>query len=519
MMPERETARAEGASNPLREGMGEIREAGPATVVIFGASGDLANRKLLPALYDLAWEGLLHPDTAILGSSRSGFSDEEFRKRIRDSVEKARRPFDAAVFEQLTRHAGYEAGDFGDPDLYERLGRRLRHAAGRRGGDARGTLFYFSTPPKVYQTLAANLGKANLVRSPGDAAWTRVIVEKPFGHDLGTARSLNRSLHEVFAEEQVFRIDHYLGKETVQNILVFRLGNGFSEPLWNSRYVDHVQITAAESLGVGTRGGFYDGVGVVRDMLQNHMMQLLTLVCMEPPSRFDAKSVRDEKVKVLEAVTPFTVERVARDVVRAQYGAGMVDGRPVPGYREEDKVDPSSTTETYLAARFEVENWRWSGTPFYLRAGKRLPKRATEISIVFKQPPVSIFREEGVSPPRSNVLSLRVQPEEGISLSFGSKTPGQRLRIDDVRMDFLYATSFGEEAPQAYERLLLEAMVGDSTLFAREDEVDLAWGIVDGIVAGWEENGSRPQSYESGTWGPGEANALIERGGRFWERL
>ncbi|NNF07333.1 MAG: glucose-6-phosphate dehydrogenase [Candidatus Eisenbacteria bacterium] len=505
-------------ANPLREGLTESAEADPCTIVIFGASGDLTLRKLLPALYNLSWDGLLHPETNIVGTSRTEWSDEEFQDHIRSSIEEhSRRKFDENVFDQFLDRAGYVGGDFADPELYAQIRKKIE--ALQTSGKTRSVLFYFATPPKVYELIATKLSEAGMIRSIEDRAWSRVIVEKPFGRDQKTAQALNDALHQVLHEDQIYRIDHYLGKETVQNILVFRLGNGIFEPLWNSRYIDHVQITVAESLGVGSRAGFYEGVGVLRDMLQNHMMQLLSLVCMEPPNHFSPKAVRDEKVKVLEAIRPFTGEEVDRHVIRAQYEAGTVAGSPEPGYRAEENVAPDSETDTYMAVKFNVENWRWSGTPFYLRSGKRLPKRATEISIVFKRPPISIFREEGASEPQSNVLTLRVQPEEGISLSFGSKQPGQRLRIDDVRMDFLYSTSFGQQAPEAYERLLLDAILGDSTLFAREDEVVLAWGLIDAIAKRWEEKGEPPLQYPAGTWGPGAANDLLEQDGRFWVRL
>ena len=359
------------------------------------------------------------------------------------------------------------------------------------------------------------------MRALGGEGATRIVVEKPFGRDLASARALNETLLGAFHEDQVFRIDHYLGKETVRNILVFRLDNGIFEPLWNSRYVDHVQIAVAESVGVEGRAGYYEEAGVLRDMLQNHLLQLMMLVCMEPPVRFDAKSVRDEKAKVLHSIVPFAPDDVARRVVRGQYGAGLAGGESVPGYREEKGVAADSRTDTYLALKLEAANWRWAGTPFYLRSGKRLPKRATEIGIVFKKPPYELFRGSGAERPRSNVLRLRIQPDEGISLSFESKAPGQAMRIDEVRMDFNYATSFGQEPPEAYERLLLDAILGDSTLFARRDEVELAWSLVDPIAEAWapERGAPPPAIYEAGTWGPAEADRLIEADGRRWLRL
>ncbi|HET9233693.1 MAG TPA: glucose-6-phosphate dehydrogenase, partial [Candidatus Eisenbacteria bacterium] len=344
----------------------------------------------------------------------------------------------------------------------------------------------------------------------------RIVVEKPIGHDLASAAALNAVLAGTFEENQIFRIDHYLGKETVQNLLVFRLDNGFFEPIWNRSHVSHVQITVAETEGVGTRAGYYENAGVSRDMLQNHLLQLLSLVCMEPPVRFEAKSVRDEKVKVLQAIRPFTTEDALRNSVRGQYAAGIVEGNPVRGYLEEDGVSPGSITETFLAVRLEVNTWRWAGVPFFLRSGKRLPKRASEIDIVFKRPPYELFQERGSSRPQPNVLRLRIQPEERISLSFEAKAPGQKFHIEDVRMDFSYSTSFGRESPEAYERLLLEALQGDATLFAREDEVAISWKIVDALIRAWTESGGRPHPYPAGTWGPPEVNELTAWYGRQW---
>jgi glucose-6-phosphate 1-dehydrogenase len=503
------------SSNPLGEGLDARREADPAAVVIFGASGDLTHRKLLPALYNLAWEGLLHPETRIVGVARRDWNREVFRARMRKAVEEhsRRTPVDDAVWSQLTGDMDYVAGDFADAETYRKLSKALEED--RKTGCR---LFYMATPPRADETVLTRLGEAGLAGRGAGSVPVRIVVEKPFGHDGRSAAGLNRALHAVFHEEQVFRIDHYLGKETVQNILVFRLDNGIFEPLWNNHHVDHVQITVAEDLGVGTRAGFYERAGVLRDILQNHMMQLLTLVAMEPPVRFDAKSVRDEKVKILRAIRPFTPREVARWVVRGQYTAGMAGGQEARGYRDEDGVGDGSRTETYLAARFQVETWRWAGTPFYVRSGKRLPKRTTEIAIVFKSPPYELF--PGSTPGRPNELRLRIQPEEGISLSFESKVPGQALRVEEVRMDFSYRTSFGEESPEAYERLLLDAIQGDSTLFARKDEVELSWGIVDPIADAWSRTpDARPEDYEAGTWGPAGADRLIAADGRRWRRL
>jgi glucose-6-phosphate 1-dehydrogenase len=510
----------ENVENPLRKGL-ELRDAGPCTVVIFGASGDLTRRKLFPALYNLARDGLLHPDTSVVGLARREWSDEDFRREMRKGVDTYSRsqPVEEEVWNAIAGDISYVQGEFGDRKAYEALGERLLEVEGKRG-EPGCRLFYLATPPSAYETILGNLKASNVVRGRKEAGEGRVVVEKPFGRDRESARRLNQVLHRTFHEDQVYRIDHYLGKETVQNLLVFRLENGIFEPLWNRRYVDHVQITVAEAEGVGTRGGFYEEVGVARDMLQNHLLQLLTLVAMEPPVRFDAKAVRDEKVKVLEAIPLPGRGEVERSVVRGQYAAGMVGGVDAAGYREEKGVDPDSDTETYLAARLSVENWRWAGTPFYLRSGKRLPKRDSEITIVFKAAPHNFFTAQRGESPQPNLLRLRIQPLEGISLRIQSKSPGQAFHIDDVRMDFNYATSFGRESPEAYEHLLLDAIQGDPTLFAREDEVELSWKLVDRVVEAWKgDRSSRPHPYPAGAWGPAEADDLIEEDGRRWVRI
>ncbi len=509
------------SANPLRRGQELTRETIPCTMVIFGATGDLTARKLVPAIYNLSWEGLLHPDTSIVGFARRDWDDGRFRSLMREAVEEhsRRKPVDDEVWSQLCDDMVFVRGEFQEESAYRDLAVTLE-GIDRARNHPGCHLFYLATPPSAYPEIVRNLGRAGLVRGVDDPGWTRIVVEKPFGRDLDTARELNGVLNSVFDEDQVFRIDHYLGKETVQNILVFRLENGIFEPLWNRHHVDQVQITVAESEGVGTRAGFYEEAGVVRDMLQNHMMQLLTLVAMEPPFRFAARAVRDEKAKVLRSIRPFTPADVSRYVVRGQYGPGVTGGKEVPGYRDEKGVAPDSRTDTYLAARFLVDNWRWAGVPFYLRSGKRLPKRATEVAIVFRTPPYDLFQGGGQAKPRANVLRLRIQPDEGISLAFESKAPGQVLHIEEVRMDFFYATSFGKEPPEAYERLLLDAILGDSTLFSRRDEVELAWSIVDSIVGAWDADpGDRPHAYEAGSWGPQAADALLEREGTRWLRI
>jgi glucose-6-phosphate 1-dehydrogenase len=521
--------------NPLREESVTLKAADPCTFVVFGATGDLTHRKLIPALFRLSKQKLLHPRTAIVGFARRELTSEAFREDMRRTVmgagsaggtAAAAATGGTASTPEWERFAGslfYHRGVFEDHEAFRALGRLLGDIEEERGIPGN-RIFYFATPPSEYEALIRNIGAAGLsrraLRDEHTAPWSRVIIEKPFGHDLHSARELNALVHTVFAERQIYRIDHYLGKETVQNILVFRLGNGIFEPLWNNRYVEQVQITVAESVGVEGRAAYFDSAGISRDIFQNHMMQLLTLTAMEPPARFEADSVRDEKAKVLRTLHPMTPEEVARETVRGQYVAGPVGGAPVPGYRQEPGVNPRSQTETYLAARIQVDNWRWSGVPFFLRTGKRLAKRATEIAIVFRQPPYALFRSAGCESLEHNILRLRIQPDEGISLSFGSKSPGQSLHIDPVQMDFFYLTSFGQDPPDAYERLLLDCNLGDSTLFARRDEVELAWEFVDGILNAWRSGHGPPLvTYPAGTWGPAEADELVHRSSYHWYRL
>ncbi|TMQ46888.1 MAG: glucose-6-phosphate dehydrogenase [Candidatus Eisenbacteria bacterium] len=507
-------------ANPLREESVTLKAADPCTFVVFGASGDLTHRKLIPALFRLSKQKLLHPQTAIVGFARREWTNEQFREEMKHAVESA-----GASPSEWERFAGalfYQSGVFEDHAAFRALGQLLSKVEEERGVPGN-RIFHFATPPSEYATLVRNIGAAGLarraLRDDHAVPWSRVIIEKPFGRDLQSARDLNALVHTVFAERQVYRIDHYLGKETVQNILVFRLGNGIFEPLWNNRYVEQVQITVAESVGIEGRAAYFDTAGISRDIFQNHMMQLLTLTAMEPPARFEADSVRDEKAKVLRTLHPMTREEVARDTVRAQYAAGAAGGTPVPGYCEEPGVNPRSQTETYMAARIHVDNWRWSGVPFFLRAGKRLAKRSTEIAIVFRQPPFALFRSAGCETLEANVLRLRIQPDEGISLSFGSKSPGQALHIDPVQMDFYYLTAFGQDPPDAYERLLLDCNLGDSTLFARRDEVELAWEFVDGIQIAWRSGAPPLVKYAAGTWGPPQADELLAASGSRWYRL
>jgi len=506
--------------NPLREESVTLHAADPCTFIVFGASGDLTHRKLIPALFRLSKRRLLHPRTAIVGFARREFTDQAFREEMKKAVESGEAS--SAEWDRFAETLHYVPGVFEDHAAFRALGQLLSELEAKRGIPGN-RIFYFATPPAAYAPLIRNIGATGLarraIREERGVPWARVIIEKPFGHDLESARELNALVHTVFAESQIFRIDHYLGKETVQNILVFRLGNGIFEPLWNNRYVEQVQITVAESVGIEGRAAYFESSGIARDIFQNHMMQLLTLTAMEPPVRFEADPVRDEKVKVLRSIRPLSPEDVAKKTVRGQYAAGAVGGSAAPAYREEPGVDPRSEVETYLAARLKIDNWRWSGVPFFLRTGKRLAKRATEIAIVFRKPPYALFRHAGLAEIGANILRLRIQPDEGISLSFGAKSPGQTLHLDPVEMDFFYLTAFGHDPPEAYERLLLDCNLGDSTLFARHDEVELAWELTDSIRAAWGSAGPPLAKYPSGSWGPKEADEMIHRSGHHWYRL
>jgi len=508
--------------NPLRQGMRATRAVQPCVIVIFGATGDLTHRKLLPALYNLAIEQPLPAQFTVVGVARRPFTDEQFRQQALDSINSfsRRRPVNPAVWETFSKGLFYCQAQFDNPDDYVNLGKRLDELDQERGTQGN-RLFYLATPPTYYGAIGDLLSSSGVAkRGGGDApGWSRIVIEKPFGHDLASARELNASLNKGFKESQIYRIDHYLGKETVQNIMVLRFGNGIFEPIWNRRYIDHVQITVAESIGIEGRADYYEQAGAIRDILQNHMMQLLALTAMEPPNTFGADAVRDEKVKALRAIPPLMESEIALDTVRGQYGSGIILGEEVPGYCQEPKVSPTSTTETFVALKLMIENWRWAGVPFYLRTGKRLTKRVTEIAIQFKRPPYLLFQGAGAQQLQPNVLSMRIQPNEGISLLFSAKVPGQEMRLRSVNMDFLYGSSFGVEPPEAYERLLLDAMLGDSTLFTRIDETELAWTLVDTIVRAWAKTHAPIATYEPGTWGPKEADALIERDGRTWRRL
>ena len=509
----------------LREGLRLRRIPDPCAVVIFGATGDLTHSKLMPSLYTLARLGMVPPNLTIVGVARRPKTDESFRAEMAQAILGPSADGDKApLWEGFAQGLFYVQAEFHDPQGYERL-RAVLERADQERGTSGNRLYYLATAPEFYGDIVQQLDRHGLVergstRGGGDGRrpWTRVIVEKPFGRDTKSAEALNRTLLRVFREGQIYRIDHYLGKETVQNILVFRFANGIFEPLWNQHYIDHVQITVAESGGVEDRAGYYETAGVVRDIVQNHMVQLLTLVAMEAPVAFEADEVRDEKVKVLRAARRLTPDDVRSEVALGQYTAGVVGGREAPGYRAEPRVAPDSRTPTFVAMRLFLDNWRWASVPFYLRTGKRLPKRATEIAVQFKAAPLPLFSDGGREP---NLLSLNIQPDEGIALRFIAKAPGTAMSLRPVNMGFQYGTAFGGEELTAYERLLLDCMLGDPTLFTRRDEVEAAWQLFEPLLTWWDKSDPPPPvlPYEAGTWGPDAARAIIERDGRRWRRL
>jgi glucose-6-phosphate 1-dehydrogenase len=504
--------------NPLREGLSTRAVPQPCSVVIFGATGDLTHRKLIPALYNLAADGELPPAVTVIGFARREKNDDEFRKELEESTRKfSRQPVRDEIWKTFAQATYYHQSDFGDEAGYKRLAERLGKIDIERG--TRGNrLFYLAVAPDQFEPILKHL-KAVGLNKAREGSWARVIVEKPFGTNLASARELNRVVSNSFSEEQTYRIDHFLGKETAQNILVLRFANAIFEPLWNTRYLDHIQITAAETLGVEGRAGYYEGAGALRDMVQNHLLQLLCLVAMEPPTDLGADSIRDEKVKVVRSLRRMAGRDVAVNAVHGQYAEGAIDGKPVAGYRQEKNVDPRSTTETYVALRLFIDNWRFSDVPIYLRVGKRLPKSGTEISIHFKKAPLVLFNKEATALDQ-NVLVIRIQPDEGISLRMQAKMPGTSFRIEPVKMDFHYGTSFGKASPEAYERLLLDAMSGDATLFARRDEVEQAWAFIDPIEEAFAKKDAPPLCfYPAGSWGPDEADELLARDGRAWRRL
>lgn len=498
----------------------------PVLLVVFGASGDLAQRKLLPALYSHFRRGILPAGFVVLGFARSQYTDEEFRELARAGVEAyADNGLNGANWEEFARHLFYQAGGYDDRDSFQALADRIHTLDAEFGADGN-RVFYLSTPPNVFEPITTLLSDVGLA-TPAEGSFARLIIEKPFGRDLASAQALNNHLFQHFSEDQIYRIDHYLGKETVQNILVFRFGNGIFEPIWNRNYVAQVQITVAESLGIGNRGGYYDRAGAIRDMVQNHVMQLVALTAMEPPVSFDAKAVRDQKVNVLRGVRPLGQRGVEGCVVRAQYAAGQIDGEAIPGYREARGVDPDSTTETYVAWRMQIDNWRWNGVPFYVRTGKALAQKLTEVNVIFRRPPLMFFEDlHDVRQIRHNAITLRIQPDEGIHLKFDAKRPGPEVNVEPVTMNFSYRDTFDGTPTDAYERLLLDALAGDGTLFIRRDEIEVAWDRVTTVLDGWQQQeeehlaaGKGPfrlPTYAPGSWGPAEADALLASEGRYW---
>ena len=505
--------------NPLREGLPRQRVPQPCAMVIFGASGDLAHRKLMPALYSLAHEGLLPPFFSIIGVAMQDFTTATFREEMKHAVVEFSRfkPVNEAAWNALAEGIFYVHGDFSSEETYAKLKTQLAECDAQRG-TAGNRLFYLSTAPSMFETITSQLKKCGLASNSG---WRRVVVEKPFGHDLASARELNSHLQKLFSEKEIYRIDHYLGKETVQNMMVLRFANGIYEPIWRNQFIDHVQITVAETLGVGRRASYYEEAGAVRDMMQNHMMQLLALVAMEAPISLNAEQIRNEKVKVLQALRPILGNEIRNSTVHAQYGRGYVNGEFVSGYRDEEKVSPQSQTETFAAVKLFIDSWRWSGVPFYLRHGKRLAKTGSEISIFFKKAPGILFNAaESETPVDMNVLTIRIQPDEGVSLRMEAKVPGQSLQIQSVKMDFRFGSEFGAASPEAYERLLLDTMIGDPTLFIRHDEAEQSWMFFDPILAEWKNDSAHyVPAYAAGTWGPKESEQLLLKDGRHWRRL
>jgi len=511
-------------ANPLRDPRDRRipRVAGPCVLVLFGVTGDLSRKKLMPAVYDLANRGLLPPGFSLVGFARRDWEHEDFAKVIHDSVkEHARTPFNDTVWQQLAEGIRFVPGEFADDAAFDRLAHTVAQLDAERGTGGN-YAFYLSVPPKFFPDVVAQLKRSGLSSPPetgpggGARPWRRVVIEKPFGHDLGSARQLNEIVNSVFGPDSVFRIDHYLGKETVQNILALRFANTMYEPIWNRGYVDHVQITMAEDIGIGGRAGYYDGIGAARDVIQNHLMQLLALTAMEEPVSFAAASLRAEKEKVLSAVQ--LPDDLATGTARGQYAAGWQGGLEVPGYLEEEGIPADSGTETYAAVKLNVDTRRWAGVPFYLRTGKRLPRRMTEIALMFQRAPHLPFNATDTQELGHNAMVIRIQPDEGVTVRFGSKVPGSAMEVRDVNMDFAYGESFTENSPEAYERLLLDVLIGDPPLFPRHREVELSWEVLDPVEEFWAEHG-KPEQYQAGSPGPPSAEALMARDGRAWRRL
>ncbi len=507
-------------TNPLRSGRRLSRSPEPSALIIFGGSGDLTRRKLIPALYRLSQQRFLPAGFTVVALSRSPMSNEQYRAMLRTWVDKTAEdsPFDLATWESFAQGIFYIPADYRDPSSYQKLVNFMSEIepARRTGGNR---LFYLATAPSDYAAIIRNLGSANLNVENG-SGWVQIIIEKPFGQDLKSARELNKEVSSVFREQQVYRIDHYLGKETVQNILVFRFANEIFEPIWNRNFIDNIQITAAENLGIGSRAAYYDDSGALRDMVQSHILQLLALVTMEPPPNFSAEAVRSEKAKILNSIRPFSPEGVRRFSVRGQYNRGFIGGKEALGYLEEPGVAPGSRTETYAAIRFLIDNWRWADVPVYIRTGKNMPKRETEIAITFQRTPHFLFRQASAEQVESNVLVFRIQPDEGITLKFIAKLPGQSMEMQPVNMDFRYGSTFGLHLAEAYERLLLDCMLGDPTLFDRIDSVEASWELMEPILRAWNADQSSPiPQYASGSWGPREADELLARENRSWRSL
>ncbi len=511
---------AESVRHPFLQGLSKHRGAPPTLIVIFGASGDLTARKLVPAIYNLCLDNLLPADFFLIGYGRKPIPDETFREdTTRDIAKFSRRPLNRELWQRVVERTFYQSGGYDDLEAFKALNVRI-DAVEKELGRALQVVAYISTPPTVFQPILENLGASGLAaRHAGTALATKMIIEKPFGRDLATAKELNRIIGKQFEERQVFRIDHYLGKETVQDLLVQRFGNSIFEPLWNRRYVECVQITVAEDLGVGSRGGYYEQSGALRDMIQNHTMQLLSLVAMEAPVSLDAEDIRDEKVKLLKAVQPVNLNPVNGDAVRAQYTEGLVQGTRVPGYLQETEISRESYTETYAALRLQINNWRWQGVPFYLRSGKRMARRVSEIAIQFKRPPGILFNDQERFDVAPNTLVIQIQPDEGVTLLVNSKVPGLETRTQPVKMHFGYATTFGSNTPEAYERLILDAMIGDSTLFIRGDETEISWKLYTPVLDFWKDCGRRGlESYVAGSWGPVAADRLLWESRHEWRR-
>lgn len=507
--------------HPLEESGRSFRNIDPCAMVIFGATGDLTSRKLAPAIYNLGRDGLLPANFACVGFARREKTDAEFRNELKSDVNQFSRvkPIDESFWKNFENQIFYHRSEFDEDEGYEKLAKTLKQIDSKYA--TRGNrVFYLAVQPKYFPIIIEKLAKHGMIYSPHEKdRWSRVVIEKPFGHDSDSAAELQQNIANYLDESQIYRIDHYLGKETVQNLLVFRFANSIFESIWNYKHIDQVQITVAEEIGIGTRGNFYEEEGMLRDMVQNHVMQLLSLVAMEPPVSLSAQAIRDEKVKVLRSIRPFISADFEHHVVRGQYGPGFINGKPVIGYRQEQNVNPKSSVDTYVAMRLFLDNWRWAGVPFYIRAGKRLPKRGTEIAVIFKDAPGVLFQQNGCkSDP--NVLAMRIQPDEGIAMKINCKVPGPTSPIQPVKMDFRYSSYFGQSPPEAYERLIWECILGDSTLFARADEVEQSWEILTPVLKHWTAHPPKDfPNYPSGSWGPEKADQMIQKDNRFWRIL